>query len=92
MNVQVFDGTLPPQLGSLSKLQHVTIAHYCLSGPLPPFLLRGLRELETLSLQTELQRTYVNPTGEQCGLSGPVPAQWQTTQSNITVLYLAYNR
>ncbi|WIA11339.1 hypothetical protein OEZ85_011462 [Tetradesmus obliquus] len=88
----VYGGLLPAQLGSLSRLKIIVIQHYCLTGALPPFLLRGLPDLSVLDVSRELGRTYVSPTGEQCGISGPVPAQWQSTQSKISFLKLAYNR
>lgn len=90
--LQVYGGSLPAQLGSLSRLKIIVIQHYCLTGPLPPFLLRGLPDLNVLDVSRELGRTYVSPTGEQCGVSGPVPAQWQSTKSQISFLKLAYNR
>ncbi|WIA11335.1 hypothetical protein OEZ85_011458 [Tetradesmus obliquus] len=89
----VYDGALPPQLGSLSRLNNVTISQYCLNGLLPPLLLRGLPELRALLvLPAVLKSTYVSPTGEQCGITGPVPMEWQTTKSNITRLELPYHR
>lgn len=91
--LQVYDGALPPQLGSLSRLNNVTISQYCLNGLLPPLLLRGLPELRALLvLPALLKSTYVSPTGEQCGITGPVPMEWQTTKSNITRLELPYHR
>lgn len=54
--------------------------------------MRGLPKLDSLIVSTQLQRTYVSPSGDQCGISGSIPVQWQKNKSSITYLNLAYQR
>ena len=70
-------GQLPRELGNLSNLKVLNLAHNQLSGPLPA-------ELGNLS---NLRGLYLADNE----LSGPVPAELGNL-SNLSVLYLAHNK
>lgn len=101
--VQVYDGTVPWQLGSLRRLAQLRILHYCLTGSLPPNLITDWRPFKPsgpripggsfLVVKPAIaQGRFVSPTGQSCGVTGGVPQQWFNAKSSIVGLDLSNNR
>ncbi|WIA41130.1 hypothetical protein OEZ86_004754 [Tetradesmus obliquus] len=68
--------------------------HYCLTGPLPTYLISEWRGLEDLEITRTLIGgiNYVDPSGGECGVEGPIPAAWFAKESNLTKVDLSHNR
>lgn len=94
LHIEVLSGTIPPQLGALKSLKTVWIMHYCLTGPLPTYLISEWRGLEDLQITRTLIGgiNYVDPSGGECGVEGPIPAAWFAKESNVTKVDLSHNR
>jgi hypothetical protein len=94
LDLLVFGGELPPQLGSLSKLQFLNVSHYCLGGTLPPNWLDGWKEsLLKLNVAPHQDAFGLVPEDAECGLTGPIPLRWQqTTMEQLFTLQLNNNR
>lgn len=90
--IYVRNGTLPPQLGALPKLESLIINHFCLSGSLPPQWFPSLSSLKQLMVSPSTEAVgYVDPEGASCGLSGSIPETWFVKRSSITNLDLSGN-
>jgi hypothetical protein len=66
LHVQVYDGQMPWQLGALSKMKGLTVAHYCLTGALPPHLIHSWPDLKSLVVTSPVQR-YVGSLVKSVG-------------------------
>ncbi|WIA41421.1 hypothetical protein OEZ86_005004 [Tetradesmus obliquus] len=86
--IYVYGGTLAPQLGVLN-LRFLSVNHYCMYGPLPPNLLYGWPELYTLIITRQGDALgFRDPVIGTCGISGPVPQEWQNTLRRDTATQL----
>jgi hypothetical protein len=80
LDLVVYGGKLPPQLGALPHMQFFNISHYCLGGSLPPNWLQGWPELIKLNVAPHQDAFGIVPEDAQCGVTGPIPLRWQHTQ------------
>jgi hypothetical protein len=84
LEVQVYGGELPVQLGSLVNLDRLLVFHYCMAGGLPPNLLLGTPKLALLWISEAAGAERYQPDGAQCGITGPVPPEWYTLTPDAT--------
>jgi hypothetical protein len=84
LEVQVYGGELPVQLGSLLNLDRLSVFHYCMTGGLPPNLLLGTPKLGLLWISEAAGAERYQPDGAQCGITGPVPPEWYTPTPDAT--------
>jgi hypothetical protein len=78
LEVLVYGGNAPVQLGSLSKVWFLSVFHFCMTGGLPPNLLLGLPDLKELRIGEFAGAEQYQPDGALCGITGPVPPEWYT--------------
>lgn len=92
IQMKVYNGTLPPQLGALPNLKRLTIKHFCLSGSLPPQWISSLGSLENLQVTSaEEAAGNVDPYVAVCGVQGSIPETWFSKESNIIKMDLSNN-
>jgi hypothetical protein len=78
LDMVVYGGTMPSQLGALSNLQRLLVYYFCMTGGLPPNLLYGLQSAGEVTIREYAGAEQYQPDGVQCGISGPMPSEWFT--------------
>lgn len=74
LHLTVGNGSLLPQIASLSKLETLHVKYYCLRGTIPATFAAGLPHLAQLGvLNVERAVGATDPAGGLCGLSGTLP-------------------
>lgn len=81
-------GTIPKEIGYLTKLRELNLSHNCLSGSIPAEL-GHLRELKSLGLNSQGSR-YVGECKSRSSLSGELPPEFGRLGS-LTMLNLFNN-
>jgi hypothetical protein len=76
LEILVYGGHLPIELGALSNLNRLSVFYYCLTGGLPPNLLFGLQKAWLVWIGKFVDAEWYQPQGAKCGIAGPIPDQW----------------
>jgi hypothetical protein len=85
LDLVLYGGELPSELGALSNMRHVSISHYCLGGTLPPNWLEGWPQLGSLTVAPHQDAFGLVPEDAECGVTWPIPMRWQ--QRKMQELY-----
>lgn len=78
LDMVVYGGRLPTQLGALSNLQRLLVYYFCMKDGMPPNLLYGLQNAWEVTIREYAGAEQYQPDGVQCGITGPVPPEWFT--------------
>jgi hypothetical protein len=84
LDMVVYGGSVPPQLGALSNLERLLVYYYCMQGGMPPNLLYGLQNAWEVTIREYAGAERYQPDGVQCGITGPVPPAWFTTTTDVS--------
>lgn len=78
LNMEIWQGTLPAQLGSLKQLKYIDISHHCMQGELPANYFLDQPDLSVFKVyRLPPNSDRLNPDWlplPLCGLTGGVPA------------------
>jgi hypothetical protein len=84
LDMVVYGGTVPSQLGALNNLRKLLVYYFCMQGGLPPNMLYGLQGTSELTIREYAGAEQYQPGGVQCGITGPMPPEWYTATSDAS--------